>query len=261
MRIGIIGAGHMGTALARGLLRAGFKAGDIMASDPDRKMLKRLGELGIKTTVDNRRTVSSSDVVFLAVRPNVVDRVLKETEKEIRDALLVSLAAGVSTDFIEKRTGARVIRAMPNMGAEVGEMASCYCLGKRATPEDEELLRSIFGAMGETFRVDEHIMNAVTGLSGSGLAYFYLVMKAMRDAGVELGLPDKVALKLAAQTAKGAGAIVLNSGKKPEELVEEVCTPGGTTAEGISVLRKKRIESAFREAVKAAAKRADELSS
>lgn len=260
MRIGIIGAGHMGSALARGLLRAGIRGNDITISDPDGRKLKPLAELGIRTSPDNKMTVRTSDVVFLAVKPNTVKKVLKEAGRELKNVLLVSLAAGVTTELIEKECGARVVKAMPNLAAEVGEMASCYCLGRRATPEDEELVRSILGSMGITFRVDEPLMNAVTGLSGSGPAYFYLIIKAMRDAGVELGLPEETALKLAAQTAKGAGAMVLAKGRKPEELIDEVCTPGGTTAEGISVLRKRRIENAVKEAVKAAARRARELS-
>lgn len=250
----------MGSALGRGLVRAGFRGKDITISDPDRKKLRALSALGVKTTSDNRRTVKESDVVFLAVRPDVVRDVLRETKRELDNTLLVSLAAGVSTEAIEGQCNARVVRVMPNMGAGVGEMASCYCLGRRATPEDEELIRSILGSMGVTFRVDESLMNAVTGLSGSGPAYFYLIIKAMRDAGVELGLPEETALKLAAQTAKGAGAILLSGDEKPENLIEEVCTPGGTTAEGISVLKKRKIEDAVKEAVKAAARRAGELS-
>jgi len=260
MRIGIIGAGHMGSALARGLVNAGYNKKDIMVSDPDEKRLEPLKKIGIKTTADNRKTVAASDVVFLAVRPNTVEKVLEEIRKELRGVLLVSIAAGITTKFLEEHSDARIVRAMPNMGAEVGEMASCYCLGRRVTVDDDEVVGSILRSMGLAFKVDEEMIDAVTGLSGSGLAYFYLVIKAMRDAGRELGLPEEIALKLAAQTAKGAASIVLTKNRKPEDLIEEVCTPGGTTAEGISILRKRKVEGAVREAARGAARRARELS-
>jgi len=250
----------MGSALARGLVRSGVRPSDITISDPDRRKLEPLRRMGMKTAGDNRRAVLDSDLTFLAVKPDVVERVLARVRRELEGTLLVSLAAGVSTEFLERRSGARVVRVMPNLCAEVGEMASCYCLGRRATPEDEELVRSILSSIGITFRVDEDLMNAVTGLSGSGPAYIYLVLKAMRDAGRELGLPEEIALKLAAQTVKGAGKMLLEDGRSPEKLLDEVCTPGGTTVEGIAVLRRKKVEDAIKDAIKAAAKRAAELS-
>jgi pyrroline-5-carboxylate reductase len=174
--------------------------------------------------------------------------VLKEIEEASRGKLVISAAAGVSTGFIEAHTKARVIRIMPNICGLVSEMASCFSLGTRASREDAKLVRGLLNKIGVGFEIDENLMDTVTGLSGSGPAYFYLIIKALRDAGVELGLSNEVALKLAAQTAKGAGEMALSSGKK------------GTTMEGLKVLEDRRISEALVAAVKAAAKRARELS-
>jgi len=139
-------------------------------------------------------------------------------------------------------------------------MASCFSLGKRASREDEKLVEKLLAGMGTTFKVDEKLMDAVTGLSGSGPAYFYFIVKALQEAGVELGLSSEVALKLAAQTAKGAGETILRGEKTPEELMGMVCTPKGTTIEGLKVLKNRKVADALKSAVKAAARRAKELS-
>lgn len=260
MKIGIIGAGNLGSSLVRGLLTSGaIKANELTVSDLDERRLKEMEKLGIETTTDNKKLVKSCDAAFISVKPDIVESVLKEVEEVSKNMLFVSVAAGVSTKFIEERTKARVVRVMPNICGTVAEMASCFSFGKRATPEDGELVERLLGSMGSTSKVDEELMDAVTGLSGSGPAYFYLFIKAMQEAGVELGLSSEVALKLAAQTAKGAGEIVLRTGS-PDDLIKQVCTPKGTTIEGIKVLENKKVAEAIKEAVKAAAKRAKELS-
>ncbi|HID60406.1 MAG TPA: pyrroline-5-carboxylate reductase [Hadesarchaea archaeon] len=260
MKIGIIGAGNLGSSLVRGLLTSGaIKANELTVSDLDERRLKEMEKLGIETTTDNKKLVKSCDAAFISVKPDIVESVLKEVEEVSKNMLFVSVAAGVSTKFIEERTKARVVRVMPNICGAVAEMASCFSFGKRATPEDGELVERLLGSIGSTSKVDEELMDAVTGLSGSGPAYFYLFIKAMQEAGVELGLSSEVALKLAAQTAKGAGEIVLKTGS-PDDLIKQVCTPKGTTIEGIKVLENKKVAEAIKEAVKAAAKRAKELS-
>ncbi len=260
MKVGFIGAGNMGASLVRGLLYSGaLKANELIVSDIDERKLEELGEIGIRTTTDNKKLVEDCDVVFISVKPDIVESVLKGVEDVSKDRLFISVAAGVSTKFIEVHTKARVVRVMPNTCAEVAKMASCFSLGKRATPDDEELVERLLGGLGTTFKVDEKLMDAVTGLSGSGPAYFYIFIKAMQGAGVELGLSSEVALKLAAQTAKGAGEMVLRT-ESPDDLIKQVCTPKGTTAEGIKVLGNKKVADAIKEAVKAAAKRAKELS-
>ena len=259
--MGIIGCGNLGSSLMRGFLKVGaLKPKEIFASDVNEERLKEMKKIGIRTTKDNRELVRLCDIVFIAVKPELVEPVLRETEKVSKDKLFVSVAAGVSTGFIEARTKGRVMRVMPNICGAVGEMASCFSLGSRTSRDDEKLVEKLLGRVGTTFRVEEKFMDAVTGLSGSGPAYFYFIIKAMRDAGIELGLPSEVALKLSAQTAKGASEMILGEEKGPEELVEQVRTPRGTTAEGLKVLEEQKVTEAIREAVKAAAKRSKELS-
>jgi pyrroline-5-carboxylate reductase len=261
VKVGIVGYGNLGSSLVKGFLKVGaLKTGDILVSDLNREKLKELEKFNIQTTSDNGELVRLCDTIFIAVKPDIIESVLKETEEHSRGKLFVSVAAGVSTKFIEARTRARVIRAMPNICGLVGEMASCFSLGGRASREDEELVEKLLAGMGTTFKVDEKLMDAVTGLSGSGPAYFYFIVQALREAGVELGLSSETALKLAAQTAKGAGEVILREGKTPEELTEMVCTPKGTTIEGLKVLKERKVADALKDAVKAAVKRARELS-
>jgi pyrroline-5-carboxylate reductase len=261
MKVGIIGGGNLGSSLARGFLKSGaLKTNEIIISDSDEEKLRELKKLGIQTTGDNKKLVKDCDTVFIAVKPDIVEFVLKEVEELSKGRLFISVAAGVSTKFIEARTGARVVRVMPNICGAVAEMASCFSLGRRATSEDEKVVERLLSSLGATFKVDEKLMDAVTGLSGSGPAYFYLFIKALQEAGVKLGLSSEVALKLAAQTAKGAGEMVLRTGASPDDLIRQVCTPKGTTIEGIKVLENRKVAEAIKEAVKAAAKRARELS-
>jgi len=261
MKVGFIGCGNLGSSLIKGILNAGaLRAEELVASDVSDEKLGELGKFGIETTTDSKKLVEHCDVIFIAVKPDVVESVLEETKESSKGKLFVSVAAGVSTKFIEPRTRARVIRVMPNICGLVGEMASCFSLGTRASREDEELIEKLLAAMGMTFKVDEKLMNVVTGLSGSGPAYFYFIVQALQEAGVELGLSSEIALKLAAQTAKGAAEVILREGKTLEELTGMVCTPKGTTIEGIKVLEGRKVADALRDAVKAAAKRAKELS-
>lgn len=261
VKVGIIGCGNLGSSLIRGFLEAGIlKAEEMVGSDVDEGKIKRVGELGIKTTMDNRELVKLCDVVIIAVKPDLVESVLKETKKVSGGKLFISVAAGISAGFIEARTMARVVRVMPNICGAVKEMASCFSPGSRVSERDRETVKKLLGGLGKTYEIDERLMDVVTGLSGSGPAYFYYIVKAMQDAGVELGLPPEVALKLVAQTAKGAGEMILRGDKTLDELTKQVCTPGGTTIEGIKVLERRKVADSLREAIKAATRRAKELS-
>lgn len=260
MKIGLIGCGNLGSSLLKGLLKAGaVRAGDVIVADVDGKKLRSIRGLGVETTKDNKKA-AEADVIFIAVKPDLVGEILGEIRGASKGKLVVSVAAGVSTKFIEDRIDARVVRVMPNICALVAGMASCFCPGTKASREDEELVERLLGRLGVTFRVDEEVMDVVTGLSGSGPAYFYLAIKALKEVGIELGLPEDVALKLAAQTAKGAGEMALRSGKSLDELIDMVCSPKGTTIEGLKVLRGRKVAESFKEAVKAAARRSKELS-
>ena len=261
MKIGVIGCGNLGSSLVKGLLETKvLRAEEMIVSDIREENLTKLKNLGIETTSDNQKLVKRCDAVLIAVKPDIVESVLKKTEEVSEGKLFISVAAGVSTKFIEAMTRARVIRVIPNICGLVGEMASCFSLGTRASREDEELVEKLLAGVGTTFKVDEKLMDAVTGLSGSGPAYFYFIVKALQEAGIELGLSSEVALKLAAQTAKGAGETILRGEKTPEELMKMVCTPRGTAIEGLKVLEDQKVADALKNAVKAASRRAKELS-
>jgi pyrroline-5-carboxylate reductase len=261
MKVGFIGCGNLGSSLIKGFLSANsLKADEIIASDSDEGKLKELKGLGIEVAGDNKRAAERADIIFIAVKPDIVGKVLDEIREFSGGKLLISVAAGVATKSIEGRTDARVIRVMPNICSLVSEMASCFSLGSKASPKDREFIKGLLGSVGMIFEVEEGTMDAVTGLSGGGPAYFYLVIKALQEAGVELGLSKEVALELAAQTAKGSGEMALRSGKDLEELTRIVCSPKGTTIEGLKVLEKREVSKALKDAVKAAAKRAKELS-
>jgi pyrroline-5-carboxylate reductase len=260
MKLGIIGAGNMGLSLVRGLLKTDAVPPDgILISDLDEKKLEEARKLGVKTTKDNSMLARESDVILIAVKPDAVEGVLKELGNVLRDKLLLSVAAGISTSFIEGRADTRTIRIMPNLCAAVGEMAGCYSPGRRATPADEKLAVKIFGKLGAFYKIDESLMDVVTGLSGSGPAFFLRLIRAGAEAGEELGLPEGLSTSLAAQTAKGAGAMVV-AGEDPEVLIQKICTPRGTTVEGMKILDEKGAPEVFKDAVKAAARRARELS-
>lgn len=260
MKLGIIGCGNLGESFLRGLVKTGTKDFErIIVSDPDREKLEELEDLDVETTLDNEETAKKSEVILIAVKPKFVAEILEELELT-GEKLLVSLAAGVSTEHLEEHTEARTIRVMPNICAGIGGMASAYTLGEKATEEDGELVGDILNRLGLSIKVEEELMDAVTGLSGSGPAYVFMVIDAMKQAGVELGIPEDKALKLAAQTVKGSGKLVLESDESLEELVDMVCSPKGTTIEGVKELENSEVQEALKKAVRAAAERSEELS-
>ena len=263
-KIGFIGGGKMGEALINGILRAGLSSSDkIMVSDVDKKRLQILEkEAGIKTTQDNKKITSDSDIIILAVKPNMMGSVLDELNSEITSKhLIISIAAGIPLSFIESslNKGCRVIRVMPNTPCLVGETAAGYALGKKATRNDGKLVGQILDAVGKSFLLEEKYLDAVTGLSGSGPAFIYVVMEALADGGVKMGLSRDVAITLAAQTAFGAAKMVLESGTHIGQLRDSVASPGGTTIEGLHALEKGGIRNALIDAVETATKKSKSL--
>ncbi|MCD6248104.1 MAG: pyrroline-5-carboxylate reductase [Hadesarchaea archaeon] len=259
MKIGFIGCGNLGSSMIRGLLDARVaRAEDLIAMDVDAGKLEGLRKLGVKATTDYG-DILGADVILIAVKPDLVARILDELNLS-EDKLLISVAAGVSIETLERHTRARVVRVMPNICCRVAEMASAFALGNRVKPEDEEVVRRLLGSLGLALKVDEGTMNAVTGLSGSGPAYIFLLIQSLMEAGIELGLSKEEAFKLAAQTVKGSGEMALRSGADLKELIDMVSSPKGTTVEGMKVLRDSGVPEAFKKAVKAAARRAEELS-
>ncbi|MGR3303579.1 MAG: pyrroline-5-carboxylate reductase [Candidatus Scalindua sp.] len=263
-KIGFIGGGKMGEALIKGVLRAKLSSADkIIASDVDKKRCQILEEeTGIKTTQENKKVTSASDVIILAIKPNVMGDILEELKNDITPKhLIVSIAAGIPLSFIESflNKDGRAIRVMPNTPCLVGETAAGYALGKNATRNDGELVGQLLNAVGKSFLLDEKHLDAVTGLSGSGPAFIYMVIEALADGGVKMGLPRDVSITLAAQTAFGAAKMVLESDMHIGQLRDFVTSPGGTTIEGLHALEKGGIRNALINAVEVATKKSKRL--
>ena len=264
VNVGFIGAGKMAGALAKGFLSAGLiEIGNAIASDPFKGARTAFTEsTGIPTTTDNNAVVEQSHVVFLAVKPDQVGNVLAGISNAFSaDKLLVSIAAGVSITTLEShlRAGAKVIRVMPNTPALVGASATGYALGTHATTADGEVAEQLFGTVGIAVEVKEKLLDAVTGLSGSGPAYGYLMIEALSDGGVAAGLPRDIATKLAAQTLFGSAKMVLETGMHPGALKDMVTSPGGTTIEGVHQLEIGGLRATLMNAVRAATDKAKAL--
>jgi pyrroline-5-carboxylate reductase len=264
LTIGFLGAGKMATALAKGFIRAGIvSARQIIASDPVPAARAAFAkDAGSKATASNAEAVESAGVVILAVKPDQVASVLGGIREALtKDHLLISIAAGVTIARIEgaRAGGARVIRVMPNTPALVGASASGFALGKNATPADGELAQKLFSSVGVAYQLKESLLDAVTGLSGSGPAYVYQFIEGLSDGGVAAGLPREAATKLAAQTVLGAARMVLETGEHPGALKDMVTSPGGTTIEGLHELEKGKFRGTVISAVRAATEKSKKL--
>lgn len=264
VRIGFIGCGKMAQALARGFLDSGIATrADLAGSDIADSATKVMREsLGVAICPNNSDLVARSDAVIIAVKPQSVDALLAEIRGALtEDHLVVSIAAGVSLTRLASSLGEtrRIIRVMPNTPCLVGKGASAFAAGSAATDDDRLLVARLLASVGLAIPVPEALMDAVTGLSGSGPAYIYQVIEALSDGGVQVGLPRDVATKLAAQTVLGAAQMVLETGMHPGQLKDMVTSPGGTTIEGIAVLEQRGVRSAFIDAVARATERSREL--
>lgn len=264
-RIGFIGAGQMALALARGWTAAGLIRPDQLAAvDPVAAARDRFAaELSGATVSDVdavAATLGKSDVIVLAVKPQQMTAALASGGFIDDSKLVISIAAGVPLAALEASLPqGRLVRVMPNTPALVGEGASAFALGRGATATDRQLVEQLLAAVGVAVCVDEKLLDAVTGLSGSGPAFVYVFIEALADGGVLAGLPRDVALKLAAQTVKGAAEMVLATGEHPGLLKDRVASPGGTTIAGLAVLEDAGFRGAAVRAVEAAARRATEL--
>ena len=263
-RIGFLGAGKMATALARGWLTAGLTSPDrLLASDPMPQARQAFTtDTSVRSTEDNRAVVSASELIVLAVKPQTMSKLLAEVRSAVKDShLIVSIAAGITLRQLQEGLGAdrRLIRVMPNTPCLVGASASAFALGDAATPADAALVERLLNAVGKAFRLPEHLLDAVTGLSGSGPAFVYLMIEALSDGGVRVGLPRDVATVLAAQTVLGSARMVLETGQHPGVLKDAVASPGGTTIAGLHVLERAGVRGILMDAVEAATKRAREL--
>lgn len=254
----------MAGALIRGLLASGaVRPEQIRASDVRAARLDELAaEHGIETTGDNRALVSWANLLVLAVKPQVIDRVLNQVGEAFeQDTLVVSIAAGVPIRALESRlpAGVRVVRAMPNTAAIALAGATAVAPGAHATDEDVRAAQALFDAVGRTVVLDETLIDAATGLSGSGPAYIMLMIEAMADGGVKVGLHRDTALLLAAQTVYGSAKLLLETGEHPGRLKDMVTSPGGTAIAGLHTLEAGGMRRTLIDAVESATQRATEL--
>ena len=263
MKIGVIGCGKMGSALIGGAIHAkAIEASQVMGFDPYPAAAETFTTAtGAKTTA-NLADLADCDTFLLATKPQTAaDALHALKESGVRDAALVSIAAGLTIEWLEKHSpeGFRIVRSMPNTPALVGKGASAFARSARATETDAAFASKLLGSVGLAIEVPESMIDAVTGLSGSGPAYIYLAIEALTDGGVEVGIPREQALQLAAQTVLGAATMVLETGRPPAELRDNVTSPGGTTVAGLASLEKTGFRQSLISAVAAATARATEL--
>lgn len=265
LHLGVIGVGTIGGTLIEGLINNQvMDRSKIRGSTAHQKTMEEKQEkYGIETTTDNKEIVKDSDVVVLAVKPQVMEKVMTQIGEEIRnDQLVVTLAAAVTTKYLEGFLGPEVpvVRAMPNTAATVKAGMTVICPGKFAGDDDLDLARQIFSPVSkvETLQ-EEKLMDAVTGLSGSGPAYGYLIIEALIEAGVKVGLPRKLANVLASQSLLGAAKMVLETGEHPAKLKDMVTTPAGVTVDGIMKLEEGGVRVALIKAIAEATDKSGQL--
>jgi len=264
MKLGVIGCGKMGTALVGGAVRSGVvDAANVIGVDPYEAARSHFTSITGAPAVGEISALAACDVVLLCTKPHDAAAALRTLGEANagKAVLVISIAAGIMLDALESAAtpATRVIRSMPNTPALVGKGAAAFCLGSRATRADAETAMRLLGSVGLAVEVPERLMDAVTGLSGSGPAYVYLMIEALSDGGVRCGLPRADALRLAAQTLLGSAAMVLETGEHPGALKDMVTSPGGTTIAGLAELEARGLRSALIEAVTAATRRAKEL--
>ena len=278
MKLSFIGCGKMAAALIKGVIKSGLcKPEEITAGDVHGLSAEKLrADTGVTLASSNSEVVAASDTIVLAVKPADVLAAIQgvttqQMESSMRWAwqgggakgskLLISIAAGIPIASLEKAAGdkLRIIRVMPNTPALILAGASAFALGTQATEEDATVAQKIFGGVGVALRVKESLLDAVTGLSGSGPAYVYTIIEALADGGVLMGLPRELALQLAAKTVAGAAEMVLQSGTHPAALRDQVTSPGGTTIAGLEALEAGGLRSALISAVRAATERSAAL--
>jgi pyrroline-5-carboxylate reductase len=262
--IGFIGGGQMAQAIIGGILKANLRdSKSLYVFDINKDAIEKVSKLGVNVEKSEVDVAKKSDVIFLAVKPNIVSEVLKKVRDEITESkLIVSIAAGITIDSMQSLLpkDSQVIRVMPNTPCLIGESAAAVSQGKSVTPKSTEIVMSIFSSVGLAVKVDEKYLDAVTGLSGSGPAYVFMFIEALADGGVRSGLPRDVAMDLAVQLVKGSAKMVQETKVHPGELKDRVASPGGTTIAGIHKLESGAFRASVIDAVYAATLRSQELS-
>ncbi|MFC5834298.1 pyrroline-5-carboxylate reductase [Nonomuraea insulae] len=262
--IAILGTGKMGEALLSGLLRAGFKPGDIMATTRREERAQVLRDTYGVRTVTNAEAAKSADTLILAVKPQDMGTLLAEIAPHVpAERLVISAAAGITTSFVEQRLGVRVpvVRVMSNTPIRFDEAMSVISAGAHATEDHLKLTEGLLEPVGKVLRIPEAQQDAATALSGSGPAYFFYLVEAMVDAGILLGMPRAAALDMVTQSIVGAAVMLRDSGEHPVILREAVTSPGGTTIAAIAELERHSVRAAFLAAIEAARDRGRQLAS
>lgn len=261
MKIGFVGCGNMATAIIKGIIKKQIiEEENIMASAKTKTTLERVQrELGIKVSMDNSEVVKNSDIVVLAVKPQYYQEVIEQIKDTISDnQIIISIAPGKTLAWLQDCFGksVKLVRTMPNTPALVGEGMTGACRNEYVTDEDYATVLQILGSFGEVETIPENLMDVCVSVSGSSPAYIYILIEAMADGAVADGMPRAQAYKFAAQSVLGSAKMVLETGKHPGELKDQVCSPGGTTMEAVRVLEEKGFRSSVIEAMKACVRKA-----
>lgn len=264
MKLGFIGCGNMAGAIMGGILAKKEVTGsEICASDVSAQAMKNVREkYGIQTEENNAAVAKQADILILAVKPNYVEEVIGDIREAVRpETIVVTLAPGKTLAWLAERFGSsrKIIRTMPNTPALAGAGMTALCPNEQVTEEEMAAVKALFESFGEAEVVPEKLMDTVTGVSGSSPAFVFLFLEALADAAVAEGMPRAQAYKFAAQTVYGSAKLMLETGKHPGELKDMVCSPGGTTIEGVAVLEECAFRSSVIEAVRAAAEKSRQM--
>jgi pyrroline-5-carboxylate reductase len=262
MKLGIIGAGNMSSAILQGVVKAEtFSKDDIYISEIFEEKLARAAKLGVHTTKDNREVVKNSDYVIFGVKPNVILKVMEEVKDLVSDKVLISIAAGISVASMRDVLGenAKIVRTMPNVPALVGEAMVAVCNADNVSEEEMNIVRGIFDSIGKTAMLPEALINTATATNGSGPAYVFMMIEAMADAAVLHGIPRDTAYLLVEQTILGSAKLALETGEHPGKLKDMVCSPGGTAIEAVYQLETDGFRASLIDAIDCCVKKADRM--
>lgn len=263
MRLGIIGAGNMSSAILHGVIKAEtFSKDDIYVSEIIEAKLERTAKLGVHTTHDSREVVRNSDYIIFGVKPNVILKVMEDVKDLIGDKVVISIAAGTSVEVMKDVLGkdAKIVRTMPNVPALVGEAMVAVCNADNVSEEEMKVVRNIFDSIGKTAMLPESLINAATATNGSGPAYVFMMIEAMADAAVLHGIPRDTAYLLVSQTILGSAKLVLETKEHPGKLKDMVCSPGGTAIEAVYQLELDGFRASLINAIDRCVKKADKMS-
>jgi pyrroline-5-carboxylate reductase len=258
-KIAVIGAGVIGGAIVKSLLKKGYK-GKVIATRRDAEKLKEFEKLGALTCTDNKKAAKEANVIFLCVKPNDVEKVLREISEDLEGKIVVTTAATIPLKFYKNiAPKAKFVRTMPNIAVLVQESFTAYCCDNSINAEEKRKVKKILDAMGVSEEVEEKYMDAITALSGSGPGYISIIIEALMYAGLKVGLPRDLSLFSSAQTVLGTGKLILETREHPAKIKDMVTTPGGTTIEAIFELEGSQIRQALMKAVEEATKKCEEI--